>query len=455
MEMTLEQIAAATSGTARGGNPTAAGVSTDSRTVKAGNLFVALDGENFDGHQFIGQALSGGAVAVMVNAAKAENISAPLVAVADTRRGLGELAAAWRSQFDLPLIAVTGSNGKTTVKEMLASICRAASSETAVLATEGNLNNDIGVPQMLFRLNRDHRFAVIEMGMNHPGEIDYLTRLARPSVALVNNAQSAHLQGLGTVEAVARAKGEIFSGLSQTGVAVINAEDPHAGMWRELAGTRRVIDFGLQSGAVNCSYSLQADGSALSLQTPAGAANVKLALPGLHNVRNALAATAGALALGIALPQIVAGLEACHGAKGRLQRKAGCCGMTVIDDSYNANPGSVRAAIDVLAVQPGRRIMVLGDMGELGEQAESMHAGIGRYAREKGLETFWTLGEMTRAAVDAFGAGGVHFGDLEALVSALLERADAELTVLVKGSRFMRMERVVERLTVKGESTCC
>lgn len=431
------------------------GVSTDSRNVKAGNLFVALDGEHFDGHQFIGQALSGGAVAVMVNAAKAENISAPLVAVADTRRGLGDLAAAWRGQFKLPLIAVTGSNGKTTVKEMLASICRAASSDKAVLATEGNLNNDIGVPQMLFRLNRDHRFAVIEMGMNHPGEIDYLTKLARPDVALVNNAQTAHLQGLGTVEAVARAKGEIFAGLSKDGVAVINADDPHASLWRSLAGTRRVIDFGLENGAVSCNYSLRPDGSDLSLRTPAGTASVKLPLPGLHNVRNSLAATAGALALGIGLEQIVAGLEACHGAKGRLQRKAGCSGMKVIDDSYNANPGSVRAAIDVLAAQPGRRIMVLGDMGELGDEAEGMHADIGRYAREKGIETFWTLGVMTRATVEAFGADGVNFGDVDALVSALQEKADSDLTVLVKGSRFMRMERVVERLIDKGESTCC
>ncbi len=455
MEMTLEQIAAATSGTVRGGNPTVAGVSTDSRTVKAGNLFVALDGENFDGHQFVAQALSGGAVAVMVNAAKAEGISAPLVAVADTRRGLGELAAAWRGQFNLPLIAVTGSNGKTTVKEMLAAICRAASSEAAVLATEGNLNNDIGVPQMLFRLNAGHRYAVIEMGMNHPGEIAYLTGLAKPAVALVNNAQSAHLEGLGTVEAVARAKGEIFAGLSASGVAVINAEDAHAGLWRTLAGTRRVIDFGLEQGAVHCRYSLAPAGSAVTLITPAGEVEVKLPLAGLHNVRNALAATAGALAMGISLAHIVAGLEACHGAKGRLQRKPGYSGMKIIDDSYNANPGSVRAAIDVLAAQPDNRIMVLGDMGELGEQAEGMHAEIGKYAREKGIETLWTLGEMTRAAVDSFGAGGVHFGDLDALVEAVLERADADLTVLVKGSRFMRMERVVERLTEKGENTCC
>lgn len=456
MKLTLEQVAQATGGKISGGNPLITRITTDSRATRPGDLFVALSGERFDGHEFVGQALSGGAVAAMVNSDKAETISAPLVAVADSRRGLGELAASWRRQFNLPLIAVTGSNGKTTVKEMLASICREAAGEAAVLATEGNLNNDIGVPQMLFRLEPQHRYAVIEMGMNHLGEIDYLTHMAEPTVALVNNAHSAHLAGLGDVATVARAKGEIFGGLKADGVAVINADDAYADLWRGLAGNRRIIDFGLQTGAaVHASYNLDSSGSDVEITTPVGKLTARLSVPGLHNVKNALAATAGAVAMGLELETIAAGLSAWSGVKGRLQRKAGCCGVQVIDDTYNANPASVRAAIDVLAAQPGEKIMVLGDMGELGEHAEAMHGEIGTYAREQGLERLWTVGEMSRATVESFGAGAVHYGDLAALCKALDEVAGDNLTVLVKGSRFMRMERVVEHLVGKDKQTCC
>jgi len=370
-----------------------------------------------------------------------------LLVVEDSRLALGKLAASWRTRFSMPLVALTGSNGKTTVKEMLASILRAASAEDAVLATRGNLNNDIGVPLTLLELKAGHRYAVIEMGMNHAGEIRYLTRLAAPDVALVNNAAPAHIEFFGSVEGIARAKGEIFEGLAPGGTAVINADDDYAGMWRELASGRRIVDFGLSGSAVvSATYRLRWLESEIVLKTPLGEARAVLKAPGLHNVRNALAASAAAVALQVPAQAIARGLERYAGVKGRLQQKAGLNGATLIDDTYNANPASARAAIAVLAQAPGETLLVLGDMGELGAGAADLHAEIGRFAHEQGVSKLFALGEHSVHAARAFGAGARHFARIEDLL-AEAERALAPgVTALIKGSRFMQMERVVKRI---------
>jgi len=426
-------------------------VCSDSRAVAPGDLFIALQGENFDGSEFVAGAAQSGAVAALVNAASyhgAES-SCPLLLVEDTRLALGRLASHWREQFSIPLVAVTGSNGKTTVKEMLAGILRTAEgSADAVLATQGNLNNDIGMPLTLLKLRIVHRYAVIEMGMNHSGEIDYLTRLARPDVAIVNNAGSAHLAGLGSVEAVARAKGEIFAGLPENGIAVINADDAHAPLWRKLAGSRTVIEFGLERNvAVHAQWHPQDHGAHIEVSTPQGSFIANLQVPGVHNVRNALAATAAALALHVALPAIAVGLEKFSGVAGRLQRKAAMHGAVLIDDSYNANPASLHAALKVLAQASGKKILVLGDMGELGDAAVRLHGEIGTEARRLGVGELLALGELTTHAVHKFGTGARHFERIEDLLATLDKDMDADSTVLVKGSRFMRMERVVQHCT--------
>lgn len=459
--MTLSQAAKALGIAPIGPKVSFTGVSTDSRNLAAGDLFVALRGERFDAYDFVVGALQSGAAAAMVNAdSYAANPSAApdgaaLLVVPDTRLALGQLAAFWRSQFPLRLAAITGSNGKTTVKEMLACILREAAGEDSVLATRGNLNNDIGMPLTLLRLDARHRYAVIEMGMNHPGEIDYLTHIARPDVALVNNASGAHLAGLGSVDAVARAKGEIFAGLSEHGTAVINADDPHAPLWRELAGTRMLLEFSLEHPAsVRGRWHPNATGSDLELIAPMGDFSVSLQVPGEHNARNALAAAALAIALDIPESAIARGLAQFSGVAGRLQRKAGRQGVQVIDDTYNANPASMLAAISVLAKYPGRRVLVLGDMGELGKEAAGFHVQVGEAARLAGIEALYALGELSRGMAQAFGAGGQHFGDADALKTALLPELKAGTTVLIKGSRFMKMERIVQ-FCMAEEETCC
>lgn len=445
----------ATGGTAFHGNPRIEGVSTDTRTIASGELFIALKGEHFDGHEFIEAAAGRGAAAAMVNAewADAHALALPALAVADTRLALGNLGAWWRARFDIPLIGVTGSNGKTTVKEMIAAILRAQAAADgydpalAVLATAGNLNNDIGLPLMLLRLRGSHRAAVIEMGMNHPGEIAYLTRLAQPTVALVNNAQRAHLAGLGGVAEVARAKGEIFDGLREGGTAVINADDPFAGLWREMSAGRRTASFGLDHPAdVRGRVEPKALGSVLSIDAPQGAVEVTLQVPGVHNARNALAAAAAALAAGASPAAVATGLTFFRGVKGRLQIRSATSGAVLIDDSYNANPDSVRAAIDVLAATPGRKILVLGDMGEIGGQAGQFHDEVGGYAKSQGVDQLFALGEQSELASRNFGAGGRHFDGVEALLDALSPQLGSDTAVLVKGSRFMRMERVADAI---------
>ncbi|MBS4095272.1 MAG: UDP-N-acetylmuramoyl-tripeptide--D-alanyl-D-alanine ligase, partial [Sulfuricella sp.] len=376
----------------------------------------------------------------------------PLLVVDDTRLALGRLARQWRLKINPAVLAITGSNGKTTVKEMSAAILRAAAGPDAVLATAGNYNNDIGLPLTLLKLRAPHRYAVIEMGMNHPREIAYLTKLARADVALINNAHPAHLAGLGTVEAVARAKGEIFEGLAEHGSAIVNADDPHAELWRELAHQHKVVTFGLNSPAeVSADYRLDPDGSWLKLSTPRGEIELVLHAPGLHNVRNALAATAAALALDVPLGRIAHGLESFTPVKGRLHAKPAVHGAQLIDDSYNANPGSVRAAIDTLAAWPGKRVLVLGDMGELGTSGPRLHGEIGAYAKQAGIDRLLALGELSIAAARSFGSGGQHFETIEDLLHEAENQLAPDVVMLVKGSRFMKMERVVISLEMGNE----
>jgi UDP-N-acetylmuramoyl-tripeptide--D-alanyl-D-alanine ligase len=450
--LTLSRTAQALNAHPMGPDAEFTSVGTDSRAVIPGMLFVALKGERFDGHDYVTEVLAQGAAGALVEQAwAAAHPELPLVAVPDTRLALGQLAAHWRAGFHLPLIGVTGSNGKTTVKEMCAAILRADFGQNAVLATGGNLNNDIGLPLTLLKLRSTHHAAVIEMGMNHPGEIAYLTRIARPTVALVNNAQRAHLAGLGSVTDVARAKGEIFEGLAADGVAVINADDPHFSLWQSLNAGRRCLSFGFMSAAdVRGCWHPHGFGGRLDILAPQGELTLTLPVPGEHNARNALAAAAACLAAGLPLAPIERGLAGYGGVNGRLQRKTGVQGARVIDDSYNANPDSMRAAIDVLASLPGRRIFVMGDMGEVGETAGQLHDEIGGYAKSQGIDHLFALGEKSAAAVHNFDGGGRHFTGLDALVAALKPLMDKDTTVLVKGSRFMRMERVVEAIIERG-----
>jgi UDP-N-acetylmuramoyl-tripeptide--D-alanyl-D-alanine ligase len=454
--MLLTQAAEVLNGRVVGNDVRFTSVSNDSRQIVRGDLFVALRGEKFDGYGFIAQAANSGAVAALVNqdsfSGRQEDCS--LLLVEDTRLALGELAAHWRGQFEIPLVAITGSNGKTTVKEMLSSILRrAVGSADGVLATKGNFNNDIGLPLTLLGLNAQHRFAVIEMGMNHLGEIDYLTHLATPDVAVINNAGSAHLQGLGSVEAVARAKGEIFSGLRPRGSAIINADDEYAPLWRCLAGAKQLLEFGLsQQADVSGAWRPEGAGSHIEVTTPRGRFAAHLQVPGEHNVRNALAATAAAIALSIPLQVIAQGLEDFVGVPGRLQSVITPSGATLIDDTYNANPASLRAAIKVLAQALGNRVLVLGDMGELGAAAIALHAELGKEARQAGIDKLFALGELSRHAVQAFGEGAQHFERIEDLQDALIAQRHTGTTLLVKGSRFMRMERVVQFLAAGGEA---
>lgn len=435
-----------------GSGATFDGVTTDSRQVSHGDLFVALKGDRFDGHEFVDQALELGAVAAMVSEPeRVKDSHAPLIIVDDTRIGLGQLAARWRARFRIELVAITGSSGKTTVKEMVAGCVRAAAGEDAVLATAGNLNNDIGVPLMLLRLRSHHRYAVIEMGMNHLGEIAYLTRLAAPSVALVNNAGTAHIGEIGSREGIAQAKGEIYQGLGEAGVAVINADDAFAGYWRSLNAGRRVVDFGLEQPAqVRGQWQGDSLASRLTVRTPDASYEVSLQVPGVHNARNALAACAVGHVLRVPAQAMVRGLADFEGTKGRLQRKRCRGGGVLIDDTYNANPDSTRVAIAVLAAAPGRRVLVLGDMGELGAEASALHEAMGKAAKEARIDALLTLGELSAAAAAAFGPAARHFTDVERLGEALESLLGPDVTVLVKGSRFMRMERVVWRFIDSG-----
>ncbi|MBT8446417.1 MAG: UDP-N-acetylmuramoyl-tripeptide--D-alanyl-D-alanine ligase [Gammaproteobacteria bacterium] len=451
--MRLSDAALAIGGTLLGEDAPFRGVSTDSRTLEPGALFVALRGENFDGHDWLDAAVAAGAAGVVIEGSGPAPAAA--IRVDDTRRALGALAASWRSGFELPVIAITGSNGKTTVKEMTAAILR---QERRVLATEGNLNNDIGVPQTLFRLNAQHDAAVIEMGANHAGEIGGLVALARPTVAAITLCAPAHLEGFGSIEGVARAKGEIFAGLDAGSTAVLNVDDDYADYWRGIIGTRSTLGFGLGGAADVTARDIKFDTGALhtsfTLVTPAGEAPVTLPLAGRHNVMNALAASACSLAAGSSLNAIVAGLAELQPVPGRLALKPGKRGSSIIDDTYNANPESLQAALDVLAQRPGRRWLALGDMGELGEDAETLHAKAGTAARTAGVEQLFTAGALARASAAAFGAGAQQFETGDELAAAVGARLDDDVTVLVKASRSMHFETVVRALVANGEQRC-
>jgi UDP-N-acetylmuramoyl-tripeptide--D-alanyl-D-alanine ligase len=424
-------------------------VSTDSRTLSAGALFVALRGPRFDGHDYAPQARQRGAAALMVE--RDVPVDLPLLRVPDTKRALGQAAAHWRSGFSLPVIAVTGSNGKTTLTQMIGSIFARAYGECdgrrAWLATRGNLNNDIGLPLMLFELSPDHRAAVFELGMNQVGEIEHLARIARPTLAVVNNAQREHQEFMQSAEATARENGAVLASLPPDGIAVFPADDPCAPIWRDLAGRRRVIDFAMSGLAtLTARYQPTAGGSDVRISMPSGPIETTLALAGAHNVHNALAAAACAVGLGLPHEAIAEGLATFRAVAGRGTRRVTARGVVVIDDSYNANPDSVRAAIDLLATEAPPRLLVLGDMGEVGHQGPALHREVGAYARERGIEVLLAAGPLSREAVLAFGGGAQHFDDVEALTRAVVPRLATRGTVLVKGSRFMRMERVVQAI---------
>jgi UDP-N-acetylmuramoyl-tripeptide--D-alanyl-D-alanine ligase len=432
---------------------TFARISTDSRTAGPGDLFVALKGDRFDAHDFLHEVANRHVSAVLVSRSPGD-WRIPALRVDDTRTALGALALGWRRRFTLPLVAVTGSNGKTTVKEMIASIFAAAVGEKLRLATSGNLNNDIGVPLTLLRLSGAHRLAVVELGMNHPGETELLAKFAEPTVAVVNNAQREHQEFMATVEAVALEHASVIHALKPEGVAVFPADDTYAGIWRVAATGSRILDFALhtEARAVEAAVTGKLTGNRLAIVTPDGPLDVELKVLGAHNAHNALAATAAALAAGVSLDAIRRGLEAFEPVKGRLQVKRAAlgelAGATVIDDTYNANPDSVRAAIDVLAAQAAPRVLVLGDMGEVGDEGPAFHREVGAYAKERGIDALYTLGQAARDAVAAFGANALHAGSVGELVNALAAAGyGGGATILVKGSRFMQMERVVVALT--------
>ena len=434
-------------------------VHSDTRTLRAGDLFVALRGERFDANDFLPQAKAAGAVAALAERGLAASDNAaglPGLLVPDALAALQQLAAGWRARLQLPVIAVTGSNGKTTVTQMIAAILCAWVGETS-LATVGNYNNHIGVPLTVLRLRPAHRIAVLELGMNHPGEIAELATIAQPTVALVNNAQREHQEFMASVAAVARENGAVLSALPADGVAVFPADDAHAAVWRALAGARRQLSFALQGPAdvtlddqTPAAWMADAQGGhwALRIHTPAGDAALQVHVPGRHNLHNALAAATTALAAGVPLAAIVQGLADFRPVTGRSQLAALMVNgqpVTLVNDSYNANPDSVRAAINLLATLPGPRWLVLGDMGEVGAQGPAFHAEVGAYARAAGIHQLWTAGDLCIHAATAFGAGARHFSDAPAVIAAL---ADAPVcaSVLVKGSKFMHMPTVVAAL---------
>ena len=440
---TLAAAADSMHGRLHGADRSFNGVSTDTRSLKQGELFIALQGPNFDGCDYVGQARDKGAAGAVVPRVLDADISQ--IAVDDSKRALGELGAAWRQQLSPVVVGVTGSNGKTTLKELTAA-CLATAAPT--LATHGNLNNDIGMPLMLTRIEDHHRFAVIEMGANHVGEIAYLTALARPDIVVITNAGAAHLEGFGSLDGVARGKGEILCGESRPKVAILNADDRYFDYWSKLVEDIQLLTFGIEADADVYARNIvaRAGYSSFDLYLPGGEVGVTLPLSGLHNVRNACAAAAIAAAAGIDIADIKSGLESVQPVEGRLRRLAGINGATIYDDSYNANPLSVVAAAEFLASLPGDNVLVLGDMGELGDDAVRLHAETGAQVREAGISRLLAAGDLSRNTVEGFGDGASWHADVDELAAGLASELREGVNVLVKGSRFMRMERVVEAL---------
>ncbi len=437
-------------------------VRTDSRSVVAGDLFIALKGEKFDGTAFLAQAQAQGAVAVLFEASHPDqgehlqhlnNVTVPAFCVTNARAAVGTLAAQWRRQYTPALIGVTGSNGKTTVTQMIASVLRADTSAPS-LSTQGNLNNDIGVPLTLFNLRPEHQRAVVELGMNHPGEIEVLAQFAQPTIGLVNNAQREHQEFMSTVEAVAIENGEVIRALPAKGVAVFPAQDAYTQLWQKLADARPVLTFGFKQGDVQAHDIVWRNGAwSFQLWTQQTSLPCRLNIAGRHNILNALAATACALAADMSLPVIVKGLESFEPVKGRSKScewQLDGHAFTLVDDTYNANPDSVRAAIEVLAELPAPRLLVLGDMGEVGLQGAEFHQEVGAYAKACDIQSLFTLGDLCQHSSQAF-EGAVHFSDMDSLQARVLSDISTYNSVLVKGSRFMKMERVVEALRNRFE----
>lgn len=426
-----------------------AGVSTDTRQLSANDLYVALRGDHFDGHAFVETAAQRGAIAAIVDQ-RTPTAVAQLV-VADTRVALGVVARCNRRHFSGPVIGITGSAGKTTCKEMIAAILSRCGT---TLATQGNFNNEIGVPQTLLKISDEHRYAVIEMGAAKAGDISYLCQFAEPTVGVVTAVMPAHLKGFGSLETIARTKGELFSGLAADGVAVINADEKFAPLWRQLAGARRVVSFGFADGADVTARAIEysLEGTQFELKAPQGRMEISLALLGLHNLRNALAAAAVALTVGAPLSAIRDGLAGLKPVAGRLQPRRGLTGNTVIDDSYNANPGAVKAAIDVLAGYTGRRLLILGHMAELGADSEALHCEVARHAKLRGIEALWLVSPWAQSMAKEFGADARIYENNEALI-AQIRHTDTADAILVKGSRSTHMEAVVATLCGANDYT--
>ena len=445
MKRTLSDFAQACGGTLRGADRAYQGVSSDTRSLAQGDLFIALRGPRYNGNEFVGGALTAGAAGALVDAPQTAAIAQ--IVVPDTQAALENAARAWRTQFAIPVVGVAGSNGKTTAKEMTAAILGAAGE---CLATRGNLNNHIGVPLTLLRLEPVHRFAVIEMGANRAGDVAALVEIGHPTVGLITNAGAEHLEGFGSIEGVARAEGEMVAGLKPDATAVINADDEFADLWRGSTPAR-VVTFGVQKpadfSATDLKTSVGADGflTRFNLVSPMGQVAIELRMGGKHNVANALAAAAAATAAGAKLEHVATGLSAVRAVAGRLQFKMTANGAWLIDDSYNANPSSVRAGIEVLAGLDGRKWLVLGDMAELGDFAATSHAEIGVFAREHGVERLFATGQLAALAVESFGRGGQWFAEANALAEAL-HAAPPDVRMLIKGSRVNRLERVVDAL---------
>jgi UDP-N-acetylmuramoyl-tripeptide--D-alanyl-D-alanine ligase len=455
--MMMSQVAEALGASLHGHDVMMSGVSKDTRDIQAGDLYVALKGDRFDGHQFVAEATRAGAVGALVS--EFISLDLPQVRVADTRLALGQLAAYWRQKFTGKLIGITGSNGKTSVKEMCKKILADHAGQAAVLSTRGNLNNDIGLPLMLLELREQHRFAVIEMGANHLGEIDYLTSIAHPDVALVNNVGPAHLEGFGSLENIASAKAEIYNGLSAAGTAIINLDDAFSAFWKDYCShncpAKKITGFSMRDATADV-YTEAIEDGRYRIIAGNDRAELTLKVPGRHNVMNALAATAATLSLGIPLPSIVNSLSDFENIKGRLTVRHADAGYRVIDDTYNANPLSVTAAIDVLAAMQGKSaektVLVLGDMAELGTTAAQLHAEIGNKAKQAGITELYATGKLCVNTVEAFGDGGFYFANKNELIYALKKKLTGKEVVLVKGSRSAAMEEVVERILTEDNN---
>lgn len=446
--MMMSQVAEALGATLHGEDVMMTGVSKDTRDIHGGDLYVALKGERFDGHLFVAEAKLSGAVAALVS--DSVSLDVPQVQVEDTRIALGQLAAHWRQiwgqqQAAGKLVGITGSNGKTSVKEMISKVLADHAGAPAVLSTKGNLNNDIGMPMTLLELTEQHEFAVIEMGANHLGEIDYLTDIARPDVALVNNVGPAHLEGFGSLENIAKAKAEIYNGLSDEGIAVLNKDDVFAPFWEDYCADMDTISFSMVDDSADV-YASVIEGDLYRVSVNSEQAELALKVPGKHNVMNALASIAVTYSLGLSLQEITSSLSTFENIQGRLTIKQSADGYQVIDDTYNANPLSVTAAIDVLAGIKGDTVLVLGDMAELGDDAEKLHAEIGAEAKLAGINALYATGRLSENTVDAFGENGAYFKNKNELIKTLKKDLTGSETVLIKGSRSAAMEEVVERI---------